>query len=253
MSKINQALIEWKTGDVHGLSWLRERGLSKRHSYFYVGKSILQKVGPGVFCKAGDIVVWEAIVRYIQEELKLPVHVAGKTALGLQGSSHYLQLSEIPTIELVSFEKKRLPEWIEELKFPAKFNFKKSGLIKKESFLNHFEKSNFIIKISSRELAVLEMLEELDLSSSLETAENYMNALNTLRPAMVEEVLSKCNSVKVKRIFLYLSEKLELPFLNNLDLKKVSLGKGKRVVVKGGQLDKKYQITVDRIAEENPF
>ena len=59
--------------------------------------------------------------------------------------------------------------------------------------------------------------------------------------------------MKVKRIFLYISEKLNLLFVDKLNLKNIDLGSGKRVVVKGGALDKKYNITVDREVEENPF
>ncbi len=54
-------------------------------------------------------------------------------------------------------------------------------------------------------------------------------------------------------MFLYLAEKLNLPSFQNLKLDKIDLGRGKRVIVKGGKLNKKYMITVDRDYEENPF
>ena len=38
-------------------------------------------------------------------------------------------------------------------------------------------------------------------------------------------------------------------WVNKIDLTKVNFGKGKRVVVKGGILDSKYQITVPKIHE----
>ena len=93
----------------------------------------------------------------------------------------------------------------------------------------------------------------LDLSGSLETAENYAQSLQTWREDMLQRVLESSYSIKAKRIFLYLAEKLNLPVYKNLQLSKINLGSGKRVVVIGGELNKKFQITVDRKQEENPF
>ena len=62
--------------------------------------------------------------------------------------------------------------------------------------------------------------------------------------------MEKCESVKVKRVLLYLAEKLQLPFLKKINLKKIDLGKGKRVVCKSGVFDPKYSITVPRKAGE---
>jgi len=66
-------------------------------------------------------------------------------------------------------------------------------------------------------------------------------------------LLEKCRSKKAKRVFLYLADKLKLPFFNQLDLSKISLGTGKRQIVKGGEHNQKYQITVDREHKENPL
>jgi hypothetical protein len=57
-------------------------------------------------------------------------------------------------------------------------------------------------------------------------------------------LLEACRSVKVKRLFLYMAENQELPWLTKVDLSKVDLGKGKRMVVPKGRYDSKYQITV---------
>jgi len=47
-------------------------------------------------------------------------------------------------------------------------------------------------------------------------------------------------------LFLFMSEKSQHQWFNNLDTDKVNLGSGKRMVVPKGVLDKKYQITVPR-------
>ena len=50
----------------------------------------------------------------------------------------------------------------------------------------------------------------------------------------------------MKRLFLYLSEKANHSWLEDLDLDKLDLGKGKREIMKEGILDKKYLITVHK-------
>lgn len=50
--------------------------------------------------------------------------------------------------------------------------------------------------------------------------------------------------MEVKRLFLHLAELHGHPWLMELDLAKVSLGSGKRMLFKGGRLDPKYLITV---------
>jgi len=73
-----------------------------------------------------------------------------------------------------------------------------------------------------------------------------MESLLTLRPVLVQELLEACTSVKVKRLFLYMAQTANLPFVQKLDLTKTNLGKGDRTVVKEGRLDPKYRITVPR-------
>jgi hypothetical protein len=253
MSKINQILLKWIPGDVHGLSWMKERGIQQRLAYKYFESKVLHKIGPGIFSKAQDKIEWIGIVRLLQEELKLPVHVSGKSALELQGHGHYAALNTQPEINLISYESKSYPRWIKKTEKDFELKFTSSNTFPHEEFLTVYEERGIKIKISSRELAILEYIESMDLAFSLETVENYMNSLGTLRPAVLQAVLEKCKSVKAKRVFLYLAEKLSLKFMEELNLEKISLGSGKRVVVKGGELQKKYLITVDRKIMENPF
>ena len=74
--------------------------------------------------------------------------------------------------------------------------------------------------------------------------------LVSLRPEIVQRLLSSCRSVKVKRIFLYMAEKHEHFWLPQLDLSRVDLGHGKRMLVPNGRYEKKYRITVPRDHQE---
>jgi len=252
MSKINQVLLDWIPGDIHGLAWFAKKGVEQRLAYSYFESGILKKIGPGVFARYGDELDWIGVVRFLQDELELPLHVAGRTALELQGHGHYVMKGK-KTIYLTSYESRSLPSWVKMVMAPLQFVISRSKLLPEEEFLIAYSERNFKIYTASRELAILEFIDNLDLSNSLETVENYMNSLRTLRPKVMQEVLEKCSSIKVKRTFLYLAEKLALPFVKELKFKNISLGQGKRVIVKNGELNKKYQITVDRNYDENPF
>jgi hypothetical protein len=71
-----------------------------------------------------------------------------------------------------------------------------------------------------------------------------MEGLTTLRPRIVQSLLEKCASVKVKRLFMLLAENCKHAWVQKVDLSKVDFGKGKRALVKGGRFDSKYKITV---------
>ena len=253
MSKINQILLEWENEDIHGLTWLRDRGVDQRLAYSYYEDGYLEKLGPGVFVRKRDNVSPYALIRFLQEELKLNLHVSGRTALELQGYSHYVAMGSKQRIYLTSYDNKVFPKWVKKLENKFELVFKKSSLLPKEEYLITHKESRFDFQIACRELAILELLETLDLSGSLETAENYTQSLMTLRDDVLQKVLEKCKSIQAKRVFLYLAEKINLPSFQNLKLDKIDLGTGKRVIVKRGKLNKKYMITVDREYEENPF
>jgi hypothetical protein len=48
----------------------------------------------------------------------------------------------------------------------------------------------------------------------------------------------------VKRLFFFLADRHHHAWLKRLDKNAVDLGEGKRMLVKGGKLDRTYQITV---------
>jgi hypothetical protein len=71
-----------------------------------------------------------------------------------------------------------------------------------------------------------------------------MEMLSLLSPLKVQELLEDCKSIKVKRLFLYMAEKAGHDWLETLNLSKISLGTGKRAIIKNGVYNAKYQITI---------
>ncbi len=80
-----------------------------------------------------------------------------------------------------------------------------------------------------------------------EEAKLLFEGLRALRPHLVQSLLEACKSIKVKRLFLHLADATGQPWLEDLKVDKIDLGKGKRVIAPGGHFDSKYNISVPKI------
>ena len=78
-----------------------------------------------------------------------------------------------------------------------------------------------------------------------------MEGLNNLRPNLVQQLLEACQSVKVKRLFLYMAEKSGHDWVKYLNLEKINMGSGKRSIVKNGVYVSKYQIIISKELENH--
>ena len=92
------------------------------------------------------------------------------------------------------------------------------------------------------------MLEFIPHAFDYEHAAHLIENLHFLRPVLLQKLLQQCTSIKVKRLFLYLAEKYQLPCFPHLDADQFDLSKGKRVIGKGGEYISTYQISVPKIA-----
>jgi hypothetical protein len=100
------------------------------------------------------------------------------------------------------------------------------------------------LALSTPERAFLELLDEVPDRESFDHADKLMDGLLDLRPQHLQTLLETCKSVKVKRLFFFFADRHDFAWLHHLDRARVDLGKGKRMLVRGGRLDPVYQITV---------
>ncbi len=98
--------------------------------------------------------------------------------------------------------------------------------------------------VSTPERAFLELLDELPKRETFHNVDVIAEGLRTLSPTRLQKLLEDCRSVKVKRLFFWFAERHGHRWLARIDRDRVSLGSGKRMLVKGGRLDSKYLITV---------
>jgi hypothetical protein len=140
----------------------------------------------------------------------------------------------------------KLPYWLRQQTEVWQLQYFTTNLFAQAPLLGLTEQrlGNLAINISTPERASLEMLYLVPHTQSVEEAWLLMEGLVTLRPRLVQSLLAACNSIKVRRLFLYLAEQHQHPWFERLDLSAIDLGVGNRSIVSGGRLDPKYQITV---------
>jgi len=100
------------------------------------------------------------------------------------------------------------------------------------------------ITVSSPERAIMEVLYGVDDEHNFNHAVELFEGLTTLRPKVVNELLQHCQSVKVKRLFLWMMGRFSYSWIRRINAEQVALGSGKRMIVKGGKLNNKYLITI---------
>jgi len=249
-SKLNQLINQWPRGTVTTTSALLSMGLSNELINKYKTSKWIKAIGRGACVLYNDHVEWIGGVYALRVQLKLKVHIGGKTALELKGFSHYLPM-KAEMIYLYGVRGEKLPSWFKKYNWGVKIIYTTTNLFPTnctEGF-SEYEEKEFSIKISSPEKAALEMLYHVPFKVGFEEAYLIMENLPSLRPKVIEELLKCCNSVKVKRLFMYMGEKHHHPWVEEIDVTNIDFGKGKRVIVKSGVLNKKYNITAPRDIE----
>jgi len=243
--KLNQLLQTWPYGVVYTANWLYQHGIKDDRLSVYRAHGWVDALSHGAVVRSGDKFDWTGGLWAIQQQLGLKIHAGAKTALELQGYAHFLPLGKGGQIWLFGTPGQRLPAWFRKYDWSAKIRYVATSLFA-EDMLGLTEKKmpSYAVKISAPERAMFEMLHLVPQESSFEGALHLMEGLTTLRPELVQTLLERCWSVKVKRLFLFFAEKCNHPWLPKVSLKKVKLGKGKRLIVKGGRFDSKYQISV---------
>jgi hypothetical protein len=231
--------------------WLMQHRLGVHAIDNLVKARQLQAVTNGVYTNGNPPTSWEAIVYSLQYIFDLKCVVGGLTALDLQGFSHYLRLGKKSVVNLYVAEP--LPKWIDTLSDDISFRSQSSRPIvgnRTMAFTRKIEWRQGLpgIFVSTPERAILEVLLDLPEKITFEHADELMQGLTTLSPDKLQHLLEACNNVKVKRVFLWLAERYNYPWLSKLDLNRIDLGSGNRMLVKGGRLNTKYKISVPELS-----
>jgi hypothetical protein len=246
-----QKIMQFPKGVVLTSSYLETQSIDRQLLARYKKSGWIESIGDGAYVTRGDKVDWQGALSAMQNQLKLPVHCGARTALELQGYSHYVA-SKTREVFLFGPTGQKLPLWFEKYNWNVSFTYKMTGLFPDNLSSGYVNSTweDFSIRISSPERAAMEMLYHVPLKQGFDEAMRIMESLLSLRPELVQKLLESCASIKVKRLFLYMAQAANLSFVAKLNLKKVDLGKGDRTIVKGGRLDPQYRITVPRSGDK---
>lgn len=235
-------------------NWLIEQASLDKHAIDNLVKSEqLKSLWKGLYIRGKVQFSWQSMVYTLQAVMKTDYVVGGLTALQLKGFSHYIPTAEKQTVHLYGNDK--LPLWANELSETITFvrhtrNELFSGMEREIS--DRYTSSLFWkedleeLKISCPERACLEMLNEVPAKISLEHADQLIQGMTALSPRTLQKLLEACTNVKVKRLFLWFGSRHKYTWFLKLNTENIDLGSGNRVIVKGGELNKTYKITVPK-------
>ncbi len=246
--KLNKLLTLLPEGVAAPSLWLAEQGYSRQLVYKYVQSRWLVALGRGVYARPQLEVNWKGLVLGMQQLACLPFHIGGITALNLQGYAHYLPLGGEKNIHLWGLAK--VSAWVKAVSLTETLQFHTVQLFDSSVTDTATETvptnvRDWSLLVSSPERAIMEVLYGVqDDVHSFTHAMELFEGLTTLRPAKVNYLLQHCNSIKVKRLFLFMMDRFNYSWAKRIDRDLVDIGRGKRVIVKGGKLDNKYLITV---------
>jgi hypothetical protein len=251
-------------------AWLSKHGYSTSLRSQYVAAGWLEQPARQVYWRPRGSLRWEQAVISLQNLLlEYPLVVGGRTALDLQGYAHYLSHE---TKEVHLYGPKPPPAWLHKLPLHVRFRYHNSrklfrnepvslgltslnGNIKTgknvgndalhDSFVQRpWGQWDWPLTSSTPERAILELLDELPTRESFHQVDKLMEGLSNLSPRCLQKLLADCRSVKVKRLFFFFADRHQHQWAKRLKKETVDLGKGKRMLAKGGKLDPVYQITV---------
>lgn len=273
-SKLNQLEELLPEGLVVDAAWLTRHGYSTSLRSQYVAAGWLEQPVRRVYRRKHGSKDWQPVVISLQVLLAYPLVVGGRTALELQGYAHYLSQGAA-SVHL--YGPTPPPNWLYQLPLDHRFVYHNDRkLFRNEHIAQGFmavfknlqtgsdissdplsadrPQADLTIQswgqlywplaLSTPERALLELLDELPERETFHQVDKLVEGLSSLSPRRLQKLLLDCRNVKVKRLFFFFADRHQHAWLKGLDKTAIDLGKGKRMLVKGGKFDRSYQMTV---------
>lgn len=244
-TKINRLLQKQPPGALFFSEWMYRNGISYELQRRYRETGWLTSIGVGVMIRTGDEPTIFGALSCLNKQQGKHFHIGAMTALDLQGHAHYVPMGK-STVVVFAPKNETLPKWLLGRDWGVIVRSFTTRNFSDNLGLAEVVQDGFPLRISSLERAFMECLHLAPEYYNLTDLFYVMETLGGLRPNLVHELLNDCKSVKVKRLFLYMTEKAGHTWLKYLHPEQINLGSGKRVIVKGGVYDAKYQITLPK-------
>lgn len=237
---------EYPKGLVLLSSWLVSKGYSYELQQQYRKSGWLKSIGKGAMLKSNDPLLLIGALSALQYQTNIKIHCGGRSALELQGSTHYLRLAS-NEVTLFAPGQTKLPLWFTNNKWDAIYKISKVSLFADETIgLTSYIEMMIETNISTPARAMMECLSLCPKEFSLHEAFELMEGLSTLRPNHVQKLLEECRSVKVKRLFLYFAERAGHSWFKYINQNKIEMGSGNRSLTANGVLVSKYNLVLPK-------
>ncbi len=245
-TRINSLLAQCPPGVPMTSAWLGAQRVSPQLLQNYRASGWLNQLGRGAWIRSGTKPTLVGALYALQKMQSLKIYPAARTALELQGRSHYIGLSNTPTVQLSAEADTHLPEWFSQQDFGQHLRVLNSNTIFDPVFvsLTDCETNGVTIKVSTPERAMLEYCQLLPKYADFEEARQLMEGLTALRPNLLQTTLQSCRSVKAKRLFLALAEAVGHRWYGELILDDIDIGSGKRTLPIKGGMHPRFEITI---------
>jgi hypothetical protein len=274
--KLNQLGRLLPEGLLVDAAWLSQRGYSTSLRSQYVAAGWLAQPTRQVYQRPRGSLSWQQVVISLQTLLERNLIVGGRSALELKGFAHYLAHEKK---EVHLYGPKRPPSWLNNLPLEVQFVYHNSerlfrngatqasasgrppslntpgtrnGSLPTDLVAEPWGQWGWRLTLSSPERAVLELLDQLPDRESFDQVDKLIEGLANLSPRRLEKLLRDCRSIKVKRLFFFFADRHRHAWLRRIDKSAIDLGKGKRMLVRGGTLNTAYQITVPEAFDAVP-
>jgi hypothetical protein len=247
-SKLNSLMRLLPEGVAAPSAWLESQGFSRQLVRKYVQGGWLTPLAHGAFARPAQPLDSDGVLLGLQRLASAPFHLGGVSALIRHGHAHYLPLRS--EAELHLWGQGAVPAWVTAISLPERFVFHRKHLFEERAPTVGIDQvptriRDWKLALSGLERAIMEVLSLVDEHEATFThAAQLFEGLTVLRPSVVYELLAACTSLKVKRLFLFLSAHYRYPWAEKLDRSVIDLGKGKRLIVRGGRYDPEFRITV---------
>lgn len=256
--KLNHLIAALSDSDVVTSTWLQASGYSRSLLARYVKSGWLRSPSRGAYTKAGAQLRWDGVLYSLQQREGLRLHPGGRFVLSWRGHEHYLRLNAPATITVYGAD--RVPKWATDLPlaeqiddcgrgaFPAVPSYHAPSTELYEHGLQRAMDTDASLRadvvMSMPERAVLELCADVKDAAGVYEVDAVLQGMPNLRPDLVSRLLRLCSRVKAKRLFLALADRHAHAWFARVSLESVDLGTGKRMLVRNGQLNRKFEITL---------
>lgn len=240
-NKIGNLMLEQSGWELFFSEWLRKQGYSSQLMQKYVQNGWLRSLCRGVFCRANIQVLnaYNAIATYYSQ-VGHNMHIAAHSALEIYGYMHYVPMGK-PQM-MVAVDGKYIPMWLRQDVFDRQIIPFRSEALPIEQ--HTFDYQTQILPISTPERAFIECLLLAPKYYNYVDLYMLMEQLTGLRPAVVQMLLEQLSSYRAKRMFIYMAQKANHAWWEDVDLSHVDIGTSKIYYSATGKYINKYKITI---------